>query len=132
MPRRNSGERQREGTRLTLFGEKVREIRRAKGLLLIDMAHAAEVSPGFLSLVETGKKPIPDSLVEKLVNRLELNKQMADDLREAAALSAREFRIQLDGTAGAHDRRVAYALQNGFAKMSPSAKAKILDLLEED
>lgn len=132
MLRRYHGERQKEGARLTLFGEKVREIRRGKGLLLLDMAHVAEVSPGFLSLVETGKKAIPETLVAKLVTRLELDEETEAELQEAAALSAREFRIHLDGDADPQARRVAFALQNGFAKMSASKKAKILDLLEDD
>lgn len=124
--------RQKGGGRLTPFGEKAREIRKAKKLLLIDMAHVAGVSPGFLSLVETGKKQIPDRLIPSLVSGLDLNKDEEKDLLESAALSAREYKIQLEDNAGPMDRRIAHALQTGFAKMSPADKAKILDLLEKD
>lgn len=115
----------------TPFGEKLRAIRRTKGILLIDMAHLANVTPGFLSLVETGKKPIPDRLIAAIVAGLDLGTADEADLREAAAWSVKEFKIRLEAGAGHFDRKVAHALENGFAKMSGKNKAKILKLLEE-
>lgn len=119
------------GSKLTPFGEVVREIRKARGILLIDMARIADVTPGFLSLVETGKKPIPDRLIPAIVNGLDLPKATEITLREAADLSARDYRIQLEEGANIIDRRIAHALQTGFAKMSSEKKSKILKLLEE-
>lgn len=118
--------------RLTPFGEKCREIRKAKEMLLIDMAHVAGVSPGFLSLVETGRKPIPDRLIPELVTNLKLSQRQAAELQNAAALSAKQYRIQMIEDASPIDRRLALALQNGFAKMTPLKKKKMLDLLEEE
>ena len=46
-------------------------------------------------------------------------------------MSAKEYKIQMTSGAPALDRQVAYALQTGFAKMSPKAKAEILRLLEK-
>lgn len=117
---------------LTPFGEKCREIRKAKGMLLIDMAHAAEVSPGFLSLVETGRKAIPDRLVPALVSSLSLSGRQAKELLTAAALSAKEYRIQMRDDASPIDRRLAHALETGFAKMTPIKKQMLLDLMEEE
>jgi transcriptional regulator with XRE-family HTH domain len=119
------------GGRLTPFGQLTREIRKEKGLLLIDMARAAGVTSGFLSLVESGGKPIPDRLVPAIVAGLDLNADTARQLAEAAALSAKEYKIQVAAGAATLDRRVAHALQSGFAKLTPDAKTKILKLLEE-
>jgi len=126
-----AGGRQEGAGKWTPFGEKLRAIRRAKGILLIDMAHGAGVTPGFLSLVETGKKPIPERLIVSIVTVLDLGSKVEAELREAAALSAKEFRIRLDAGAPQLDRKVAHALETGFAKMSGKNKAKILKLLEE-
>lgn len=126
------GGRQSGGGRLTVFGAKMREIRKAKGLLLMHMADAAKVSPGFLSLVETGKRPIPKTLVPAIVAGLDLNKALADQLLEAAALSAKDFRIALRDDAPTLDRQVAHALETGFAKLSSEDKAALLGMLERD
>lgn len=120
-----------KGGGLTPFGVMLRQIRKQKGILLIDVARVADVSPGFLSLVETGKRPIPDRLVTSIAAGLDLNARKQAELLEAAAMSAKEYKIQLEAGAAPLDRRVAHALQTGFAKMSPSAKAKLLKLLEE-
>jgi transcriptional regulator with XRE-family HTH domain len=117
---------------LTPFGEKSREIRKAKGILLIDMARAAGVSPGFLSLVETGRKSIPERLIPALVQSLDLPARLAAELTRAAALSAKEYRIQMREDSSPIDRRLAHALESGFAKMTPLKKKMLLDLLEED
>ena len=124
-------ERNDRGGRLTPFGVMTRGIRKEKGLLLFDMAKIAGVTSGFLSLVETGQRPIPDKLIAAIVAGLDLSSKKEAELREAAALSAKEYKIQLSTGAPALDRRVAHALQTGFAKMSPTTKAKILKLLEE-
>lgn len=118
--------------RITPFGEKCREIRKAKGMLLINMADIAGVSPGFLSLVELGRKPIPDRLVTDLVAKLDLTERQENELRKAASLSAKEYRIQMREDAGPLDRRLALALQTGFAKMTPLKKQQMLNLLEQE
>lgn len=118
--------------KLTLFGEKMREFRRAKQMLLMDVARVAGVSPGFLSQVETGKKPIPERLVPAIVAGLDLTAKQAAELQNAAELSANKYRIQLTTNAGAVERKIAHMMQNGLAKMTPTRKAKILKLLEED
>lgn len=125
-----AGVRPKSGGRITPFGQKLRDIRIAKGLLLIDLAEIAEVSPGFLSLVESGQKPIPDRLLSSLVRGLKLTAREAKELSNAAALSAREFRIEMQTDADPLDRRLAHALQTGFAKMTPRKKQQMLELME--
>lgn len=119
------------GSKLTPFGEAIREIRKSKGILLIDMARIAEVSPGFLSLVETGKKPIPERLIPIIAGQLGLTKAAEKKLLNAAELSARDYRIHMEAGANILDRRIAHAMQTGLAKMSPDKKSRILKLLEE-
>ncbi|WEK47251.1 MAG: helix-turn-helix transcriptional regulator [Candidatus Andeanibacterium colombiense] len=124
---------QRKGAAsLTPFGVKTREIRKEKGILLLDMARLAKVTSGFLSMVETGRKAIPEDLVGKIVSGLNLGHREANELQNAAKLSAREYRVKLKENADPIDRRLAFAIQEQFAKMTPMKKQKILDLLEEE
>jgi len=101
-------------------------------MLLLDMAEAAEVSPGFLSMVETGRKQVPDTLVSKLVTKLGLPARKAQELQKAAALSAREFRLTISDDADPGQRDLAYQLERQFAKMTPLKRQKILEVLEEE
>lgn len=120
------------GKKLTAFGEKLREIRKERGLLLMDMANAVRVTPGFLSSVETGNKPIPDNLLSRIVQSTNLSDRQTAELQRAAALSAKEYKIVMPEDAMQLDRQVAFALETGFAKISVMKKQKILDLLEEE
>lgn len=117
---------------LTPFGIECRRIRKDKGLFMGDVCDRIGVTPGFLSQVETGSKAIPEDLVGKLTSALDLPKAEAEILEEAAALSARDFRIRLDRHAGYDDRRLARAIEIGFAKLSDSKKARLYKLLKED
>jgi len=117
---------------LTPFGVECRRIRKEKGLFMGDVCERIGMTPGFLSQVETGAKAIPDDLVGKLISALDLPKSEAELLEEAAALSARDFRIRLDRHAGYDDRRLARAIEIGFAKLSDSKKARLYKLLNED
>lgn len=131
---RNLAERKRQkgAVNLTPFGEKVREIRKHREILLLDMAKIAEVSPGFLSMVETGRKQIPDDLVHKISSGLKLEHRLTIELQKAAALSAREYRLKLKENAGSLDRTLAFTMEKQFAKMTTLKKRKILELLNEE
>ena len=119
-------------TKLTPFGRKCREIRKDKGLLLLDMAAAVDKTPGFLSMVETGKKTVPDGLVSAIVSAFDLPARQAAELQNAAALSAREFRLQLSENAQLPERTLALKLQDQFARMTPIKRQRIMDVLEEE
>lgn len=117
---------------LTPFGTEARKIRKEKGLLLRDMAQATNVTPGFLSMVETGRKQVPSDLVAKIIGAFGLTSRTASQLQRAAALSAREFKLRLEENPTRIDRELAESLQRNFAKMTPLKKQQILELLEEE
>ena len=117
---------------LTPFGKMTRKIRKEKGLLLRDMAKAVGVTSGFLSMVETGRKQVPNDLVSRLVGAFDLPNRAASELQRAAALSAREYKLRLQENPTRIDRELAESLQRNFAKMTPLKKKQILELLEEE
>jgi transcriptional regulator with XRE-family HTH domain len=132
MTEMTKGGRRTGATNLTPFGQKCREIRKELGLLLFDMADAAKVSAGFFSMVETGRKPIPEGLVGKIVTGLNLPQRKAQELQNAAALSAKEYRLSISKNPDPLERTLAFKLQDQFAKMTPIKRQMIIDVLEED
>lgn len=77
---------------LTEFGKVLRKIRIDKGMLLKDMAGALNISPAFLSAVETGKKSIPDDFVGRIASLLDYSKGSDDyaALEDSASMSKGE------------------------------------------
>ena len=80
---------------LTPFGREVRKLRIEFGLLLKDMADKLAVSPSWLSALETGRKNVPQGVVEKISKLFSLSKQQADALADAADRSRNEFSLKV-------------------------------------
>jgi len=114
------------------FATLTRQYRKDRNLLLGQVADLVEYSPSFLSQVESGNKPIPDGLVGKLSKAFGLSSREADALQNAAALSAKEYRISIPKDAREQDREMARMLSVGFARMSPLKKERILAILQEN
>lgn len=95
----------------TEFGKVVRIARLNAGVKLNDMAEALDVSPAFLSGLETGRKKISDEWLEKITGYVRnVLKIEAPDLEVAAAVTNKS--VNLDGLSPQHQMLVA-----GFARI---------------
>lgn len=92
---------------LTEFGKAVRKARIDVGTTMADMADYLGVKPSFLSQIESGRKSIPESFVEKIENyfmqhglSIKLG-QLADVANEKVSLTnvAPEMRFLVSGFA---------------------------------
>lgn len=79
---------------LTPFGIAVRKMRLDKGLRLLDLANRLNVSPAFVSAVETGRKPIPDAFVTAVIRAMELSGPEGRELRKAADRTRKEVTVE--------------------------------------
>ncbi len=55
------------------FGEKVREIRKGKGLSQEELAHKADLHRTYIGMIERAEKNITLLNIEKIANALEVN-----------------------------------------------------------
>ena len=111
---------------MTPFGSKVRQLRRAKGVRLKDMARELQISPAYLSALEHGHRgrasPI---LIEQIRPYFNIIWDEADELRELARLS--HPRVVVD-TAGLSPQ--ATLLANRLAERIDNLPADVVaDLL---
>jgi len=114
--------------KLTPFGKMVRKLRIDHSLLLKEMADAVGMSSAWLSGVETGRKPIPAGLVEKVASFLDLDRVQRAELSEAAENSRKDQSIKNV----AIDRRdVAAALARRFNELDEDDLAKLRGLLSK-
>lgn len=79
---------------LTPFGKVVRQFRIEKDMLLQDMAMAIDKSPAYVSAIEVGRKPIPDSYVTAVIRALGLNPVQARQLRVSADKTRKDVRVE--------------------------------------
>jgi transcriptional regulator with XRE-family HTH domain len=79
---------------LTPFGIAIRKLRLDKRLRLLDLADQLNLSPAFLSAVETGRKTIPDGLVGAVAKVMELSTEEYGALLKAADRTRKHVTIE--------------------------------------
>lgn len=83
---------------MTPFGEKVRELRAARGTTLAEMADVMGVSTAYLSALEHGKRGTPRAVFLELVNAyFALDWDEAEELRQLAGISRPKVSIDTGG-----------------------------------
>ncbi|MEZ0168858.1 helix-turn-helix domain-containing protein [Microvirga sp. TS319] len=97
---------------MTPFGQRVRQLRRERGLMLKDMAAHLGVSSAYLSALERGERGKPTwALIQGVLQYFHIIWDEADELTRLADLS--DPRVKID-TAGADSR--ATLLANRLAR----------------
>jgi transcriptional regulator with XRE-family HTH domain len=115
---------------MTPFGERVRELRRAKGASQKQMAASLGVSAAYLSALEHGKRGVPSwAMVQKIIGYFNVIWDDAEDLQSLAQTS--DPRVVID-TAGLSARATAYAnlLAARIATLDEAEIAALTAILE--
>jgi transcriptional regulator with XRE-family HTH domain len=83
---------------MTPFGEKLRSLRTARGILQQDMAAALEVSPAYLSALEHGRRGAPSAgLIHQICEFFGLIWDDADELKALARVSRPRLKLNTAG-----------------------------------
>ncbi|HEX2509108.1 MAG TPA: helix-turn-helix domain-containing protein [Microvirga sp.] len=110
---------------MTPFGERVRLLRRERGLLLKDMAAHLGVSSAYLSALERGERGKPTwALIQGVIHYFNIIWDEADDLARLADLS--DPRVKID-TAGTNPRLTLLA--NRLAREVGSLSAEDVETI---
>jgi transcriptional regulator with XRE-family HTH domain len=116
---------------MTPFGEKLRELRAARGILQRDMAAALEVSAAYLSALEHGRRGAPSAgLIHQICDYFGLIWDDADELRALAKLSRPRLKLNAAGLTPqqtALGNRLARSLRN----LEPETVAALHRILDE-
>jgi transcriptional regulator with XRE-family HTH domain len=116
---------------LTAYGKLIRKHRIDSSMTLRQMAQALEVTPAFLSAVETGKKPVPAEMLTKTAALLNLDIAQRAELGRAAELSRQEHKVRLDERASGGDRELAAAFARQFSQLTEQQKEELRKILED-
>lgn len=116
---------------MTPFGEKVRELRRRKGVSQAEMAADLSVSPAYLSALEHGKRGAPSwGFIQKIIQYFGLIWDEAESLQELARFSKPKVTID---TSGLDQRatRAANLLSRRIGRMTGRELDQLLAFLSE-
>jgi transcriptional regulator with XRE-family HTH domain len=111
---------------VTPFGQKLRLLRRSRGVTQREMAAALGVSPAYLSALEHGRRGLPSwAMVQKIIGYFNVIWDEAEELERLAALS--DPRVVVD-TAGLSPRatELANLLASRIGAMSEEELAKAI------
>jgi transcriptional regulator with XRE-family HTH domain len=116
---------------MTPFGERVRQLRRERGLMLKDMAAHLGVSSAYLSALERGERGKPTwTLIQGVLQYFHIIWDEADELTRLADLS--DPRVKID-TASADPRATLLAnrLAREIRHLSPADLDTMLAVLDD-
>ena len=114
---------------MTPFGEKIRELRRKKGVTLKQMAGALELSPAYLSALEHGHRGRPTpALVVQICEYFHLIWDDYEEMHRVARLSHPRVVVDTSGLAP-EATEIANLLAERIEQLSPLAIKTIRDTL---
>jgi transcriptional regulator with XRE-family HTH domain len=115
---------------LTPFGKALRKIRIDRDMLLKEMADNARLTAAFLSAVESGRKPIPGYLIDRIAETSHLGDPERNHLRKAADMSAQFVHINMSNMRSDFDRSLAVQLARNFDDLDDTKKLAIKEIMD--
>ena len=113
----------------TAFGKELRKLRIDKDENIHDMAKKLGISISYLSAIEAGSRNIPDRMVEKIIDKYQLNKERGEALMQAEAESSTEIGIDLSQVS-LEQRKLVFALSRKLNDISDEDCLNIIKKLK--
>lgn len=114
---------------MTPFGERVRQMREARGIALKDMAAALQTSSAYLSALEHGHRGVPSPiLVQQICAFFGIIWDEAEELERLVRLSDPRVTVETGGLSPRHTL-VANVLARRIAALTPQQLDQVLDAM---
>lgn len=115
---------------MTPFGQKLRQLRAARGMTLKDLAAALHVTPAYLSALENGRRGKPSKgLVHQVSAALGIIWDEAEELARLASLSDPRPRVDTSGLSS-KATEAANRLAADIARLSEAELDRIIEILK--
>ncbi len=114
---------------LTALGQELRRLRMQREMTLRSMARALNLSPAFVSAVETGKKAVPQSFVENLAQVLRLSKAERQAIEAAIGNLKKSVTVKLHKNDSA-TVQLAFSFARRFPELTEEQKRLIQEILD--
>lgn len=114
----------------TRFGEELRVLRTRRHQNQQEMAGVLGVTKNFLSMVEKGKKPIPENWIDILTEYYHFKEYPRQILIDAAEASKIRVKLDLKGVP-LYKRDLAVAFEKHFDQIDEDVAESIMKILNE-
>ena len=114
---------------MTKFGIFIRKLRLDRGIRLRDMAKDLDISPAYLSAMETGHKDITQSLADKVSSVYNLSIEQSKELKKSIMLSKQKICITTSQIAWKNE--LISMLKEKLDNLSEEQQFKIIEVLKE-
>jgi transcriptional regulator with XRE-family HTH domain len=114
---------------MTKFGIFIRKFRLDKGIFLRDMAKDLDISPAYLSAMETGHKDITQSLADKISSVYNLSIEQTKELKKSIVLSQQKICITTGQIVWKNE--IVSMLKEKLDNLSEEQRLKIIEVLKE-
>lgn len=115
---------------MTPFGERMRQLRRERGVTLKQMAGAIGVSPAYLSALEHGKRGRPGwHLIQRILAYFNLIWDDADAVASLARVSHPRVTINTSGL-DPRATELANRLADAIGRIDPATMEELLSVLD--
>ena len=115
---------------VTKLGIFLRKLRLDNNEIMKDMAEKLGVSPSFLSAIENGKKKMPDSWTDIIIDLYDLDEEKQNELIIAIEESQKKVEIALDEFSGSK-KRLSLSFARELNGMDDSDLVIIKNLLKK-
>jgi transcriptional regulator with XRE-family HTH domain len=117
---------------MTPFGEKVRELRRARGISQKLMAKKLAISPAYLSALEHGHRGRPSwALIQQIISFFNIIWDEAEELESLARISHPKMVVDTSGLS-AEATELVNLLNREIRNMDEKQIKKMLEVLKND
>ena len=114
----------------TAFGKELRKIRVDKDENIYTMAKKLDISISYLSSIESGKRRIPEGMVDQVITVYKLSKERSELLRQAEAESSSDISIDLSNVSN-EQKRLVFVLSRKLNDLSDEDCFKMLEKLKK-
>jgi len=108
----------------TLFGKEMKKLRIDLGTTLMDLSKLVNLSPAFLSAIETGKKRVPDDFLNVLAAKIPAVEENRSKYEVLINQARNEVRIGLENK-DLHDAQLATAFARRFSSLTEEEKNQL-------
>ena len=116
---------------MTPFGEKVRELRKARGISQKQMAKKLAISPAYLSALEHGHRGRPSwALIQQIISFFNIIWDEAEELENLARISHPRMVVDTSGLS-AEATELVNLLNRNIRNMDDKKIKKLLELVKK-
>jgi len=105
--------------------------RKEKGLSQLGLAELLKVSRGFISLIESGRRPVPENLMEKIQKVLDISREQLMQKNDDCSDITSGKIWSVFGHITSDDRRKAYEILRAYAESNSEERERIYRAVSE-